>query len=52
MPISHQKPKPQVRGDAGLFSGKKTLMLHADNAKEIVEGVRFAQRQGVPALRW
>lgn len=34
----------------GLFSGKKTLMLHADNAKEIVEGVRFAQRQGVPRI--
>lgn len=34
----------------GLFDGKKTLMLHANNPKEIVESVRFAQRSGVKQI--
>jgi len=34
----------------GLFDGKKTLMLHANNPKEIVESVRFAQRSGVKRI--
>jgi len=34
----------------GLFDGKKTLMLHANNPKEIVESVRFAQRNGVKRI--
>ncbi len=34
----------------GLFDGKKTLMLHANNPKEIVESVRFAQRSGVKRM--
>ncbi|GAA4004470.1 amidohydrolase [Hymenobacter fastidiosus] len=32
---------------AGLFDGSKTLFLHADYGKEIIEGVRFARRLGV-----
>ncbi|SHJ81198.1 Imidazolonepropionase [Hymenobacter daecheongensis DSM 21074] len=32
---------------AGLFDGSKTLFLHADYGKEIIEGVRFAKRLGV-----
>jgi len=34
----------------GLFDGKKTLMLHANSPKEIVESVRFAQRSGVKRM--
>ena len=34
----------------GLFDGKKTLMLHVNNPKEIVESVRFAQRSGVKRM--
>ena len=34
----------------GLFDGKKTLLLHANNPKEIVESVRFAQRSGVKRI--
>lgn len=32
---------------AGLFDGDKTLYLHADYGKEIIEAVRFAKRLGV-----
>ncbi len=32
---------------AGLFDGSKTLYLHADYGKEIIEAVRFAKRLGV-----
>lgn len=31
----------------GLFSGQKTLMIHANEAKEIIESVRFAQDKKV-----
>ncbi|MCC3153975.1 amidohydrolase family protein [Hymenobacter sp. BT770] len=31
---------------AGLFDGSKTLYLHADYGKEIIESVRFARRMG------
>lgn len=34
----------------GLFDGKKTLFLHVNNPKEIVESVRFAQRSGVKRI--
>lgn len=34
----------------GLFDGSKTLLIHANTAKEIVESVRFAQRAGVPRI--
>ncbi len=34
----------------GLFDGKKSLMIHADNPKEIVESVRFAQKHGVQRM--
>ncbi len=34
----------------GLFDAKKTLMIHANNPKEIVESVRFAQRSGVKRI--
>ncbi|MCB2408232.1 amidohydrolase family protein [Hymenobacter lucidus] len=32
---------------SGLFDGSKTLFVHADYGKEIIEGVRFAKRLGV-----
>lgn len=34
----------------GLFNGGKTMFLHAGGAKEIVEGVRFAQNHGVAKI--
>lgn len=34
----------------GLFDGSKKLYLHANNAKEIIEGVRFAQKAGVKSI--
>lgn len=35
---------------AGVFDGTKTLYLHADYGKEIIEAVRFARRMGVQKL--
>ena len=35
---------------AGIFDGSKTLYLHADYGKEIIEAVRFARRLGVQKL--
>jgi imidazolonepropionase-like amidohydrolase len=34
----------------GLFDGKKTLFIHANEPKEIVESIRFAQKQGVKRI--
>ncbi|MCW5911304.1 MAG: amidohydrolase family protein [Cyclobacteriaceae bacterium] len=34
----------------GLFDGRKTLFIHANTSKEIVESVRFAQRNGVKKI--
>lgn len=34
----------------GLFNGSKILFLHANNPKEIVESVRFAQHHGVQKI--
>lgn len=34
----------------GLFDGKRVLMVHADDPKEIIESVRFAQKQGVKKI--
>jgi imidazolonepropionase-like amidohydrolase len=31
----------------GIFDGSKTLFIHADYGKEIIEGVNFAKRMGV-----
>jgi len=35
---------------AGLFDGSKTLYLHADYGKEIIESVNFARRMGVQKI--
>lgn len=34
----------------GLFDGKKTLLIHANNPKEIVESARAAQRAGIKRI--
>jgi imidazolonepropionase-like amidohydrolase len=34
----------------GLFDGSKKLYLHAHNAKEIIEGLQFAQKAGVKSI--
>ncbi len=35
---------------AGIFDGSKTLYLHADYGKEIIESVRFAKRMGAQKI--
>ncbi|WP_257883394.1 amidohydrolase family protein [Hymenobacter sp. DG01] len=35
---------------AGLFDGSKTLFIHADYGKELLEAVRFAKRLGVQKI--
>ncbi len=34
----------------GLFDGTRILMVHANNPKEIIESIRFAQRHGVQRI--
>lgn len=34
----------------GLFEGKKSLTIHADEPKEIIEGVKFAKSNGVEII--
>lgn len=34
----------------GLFDGSKTLFIHADEGKQLLEGVRFAKRLGVQKI--
>ena len=34
----------------GLFDGTQRLYLHANNAKDILEGIRFAQKAGVQQI--
>ncbi|QDA59125.1 amidohydrolase family protein [Hymenobacter jejuensis] len=35
---------------SGLFDGSKTMFVHADDGKEIIEAVRFAKQQGVQKI--
>ncbi len=40
----------KMKAMAGLFDGTKTLYIHTDRAKEILESVQFAQNQGVSKI--
>jgi len=45
-------PKRNLKLEAmqGLFDGKKILFIHAEGAKEAVEGIRLAQSSGVQKI--
>ncbi len=45
-----QSTNLKMEAMAGLFEGSKTLYIHTDRAKEIVESVQFAQKQGVSKI--
>jgi hypothetical protein len=40
----------KLEGMLGLFDGSKTLMIHTDNSKEIIEAVYFAKNHGVSKI--
>ncbi|WP_192823708.1 amidohydrolase family protein [Rufibacter sp. LB8] len=44
---SRDKENLKLSSLTGLFDGSKRLFLHANYGKEIVEGIRFAQKAGV-----
>jgi imidazolonepropionase-like amidohydrolase len=48
--IASKEANLKLEAMQGLFDGKKTLMIHAEEPKEIVESVRFAQKQGVQRI--
>lgn len=48
--LSSKEANLKMEAMQGLFDGKKTLFLHVSNPKEIVESVRFAQRNGVQRM--
>ena len=45
--LSNKERNLKLEAMGGLFSGEKTLFIHAGGAKEIVESVKFAQGHGV-----
>jgi imidazolonepropionase-like amidohydrolase len=47
---SFDKQNFKLAAMKGLFDGSKKLYLHANFAKEIIEGVRFAQKAGVKSI--
>lgn len=49
-PGSFDKQNFKLAAMKGLFDGSKKLYLHANYAKEIIEGVRFAQKAGVKSI--
>ncbi|HEX8660196.1 MAG TPA: amidohydrolase family protein [Hymenobacter sp.] len=46
LPASGRRENLRLAALAGIFDGSKTLYLHADYGKEIIEAVRFARRLG------
>jgi len=44
---TYDKMNVKLNAMRGLFEGTKRLYLHANNTKEIIEGVRFAQQKGI-----
>ena len=46
LPASSRRENLRLGALAGVFDGSKTLYLHADYGKEIIEAVRFARRLG------
>lgn len=48
--LSSRETNLKFEAVQGLFDGKKTLMIHASNPKEIIASIRFAQRSGVQRI--
>jgi imidazolonepropionase-like amidohydrolase len=48
--LAHHEPNLKMEAMQGIFDGKKTLFIHADNPKEIIESVRFAQKHNVQRI--
>ncbi|WP_347158107.1 amidohydrolase family protein [Pontibacter chitinilyticus] len=46
----HDAENLKLAALAGLFDGSKTLYLHANYAKEILEGINFAKQAGVKKI--
>ena len=46
LPAAGRPENLRLAALAGIFDGSKTLYLHADYGKEIIESVRFAKRLG------
>jgi len=46
LPARGRRENLRLAALAGVFDGSKTLYLHADYGKEIIEAVRFARRLG------
>jgi imidazolonepropionase-like amidohydrolase len=48
--LSTKETNLKLEALLGLFDGKKTLFVHANEPKEIVESIRFAQKHGVKRI--
>lgn len=48
--LSSKETNLKFEAMQGLFDGKKVLFMHANTTKEIVESIRFAQRNGVKKI--
>jgi len=48
--VAPKAPNLKLEAMKGLFDGTKTLYIHSNNAKEIVESIRFAKEQGVQKI--
>lgn len=48
--LGNQERNLKMEAMQGLFDGKKSLSLHTDNPKEIIESVHFAQKFGVKRI--
>ncbi len=45
--LANSEANIKLAAMAGLFSGEKTLFIHADSARDMVEAVLFAEKHGV-----
>ena len=43
----HEHHNLKLASMVGLFDGKQQLFIHTNNAKEMIEGIRFAQDMGI-----
>ncbi len=48
--LSSKEHNLKLEAMQGIFNSKKTLFLHAESPKEIIESVRFAQKHGVQRI--
>jgi len=48
--LSNKEVNLKMEAMQGLFSGSQALIIHANMAKEIVDGVKFAQAHGIKRI--